>query len=156
VRRRSVLLFVVALAGFGAWYAFRPERAVLDRRVSDAPPPADAVTVRQGEFRSLAHEGRGRAELLRTADGRLLLRLSGFESSDGPDLRVYLVGRAGLETNAEVAEAGVVDLGALRGNIGDQTYEVPVDTDLARLTVVSIWCRRFGVNFMEAETIATM
>jgi hypothetical protein len=66
------------------------------------------------------------------------------------------VGRAGLETNAEVAEAGVVDLGALRGNIGDQTYEVPVDTDLARLTVVSIWCRRFGVNFMEAETIATM
>jgi hypothetical protein len=148
---QSLILLGIALLAAG-WYAFRPERALLDRRVSESAPGADAIVLRHGKFRPLAHPGSGRAELLRLPDGTTRLRLSDFETDDGPDLRVYLVGQAGISSNREATEAGFVDLGPLKGNVGDQSYLVPADADLDRLVVVAIWCRRFGVNFTEAET----
>jgi electron transfer DM13 len=42
---------------------------------------------------------------------------------------------------------GYVDLGALKGNRGDQNYRVPAGTDIARFHSVVIWCRRFTVGF---------
>ncbi len=38
-------------------------------------------------------------------------------------------------------------LGALKGNIGDQNYELPANVNLDKYQSVTIWCRRFGVNF---------
>lgn len=152
--RRRLFLLLLAAALLGGWYLFRPERAFLDRRVSEAPPPTGATAVRRGEFQALAHEGSGHAEIWRTPDGGLILRLSAFRTSDGPDLRVYLVGRPGLDGTGGLRAAGYLDLGGLRGNTGDQTYAIPAGTDLDRLPVVSIWCRRFGVNFTEATTVA--
>jgi hypothetical protein len=49
--------------------------------------------------------------------------------------------------NATVKQAGFIDLGSLKGNKGDQNYEVPTDADLNKYKSVSIWCARFGVNF---------
>ena len=43
--------------------------------------------------------------------------------------------------------AGYVEVGKLKGNVGDQNYDVPEDVDLAKYRAVTIWCNRFGVNF---------
>jgi len=45
---------------------------------------------------------------------------------------------------------GAVDLGALRGNRGDQEYALPADVDPAGIGRVVIWCRAFTVAFGEA------
>ncbi len=47
-------------------------------------------------------------------------------------------------------QAGFIDLGSIKGNVGNQNYEVPADTDLGKYRAVTIWCRRFGVNFATA------
>jgi hypothetical protein len=49
-----------------------------------------------------------------------------------------------------VRAAGFVTLGVLKGNVGNQAYPVPADVDLARFRAVTVWCRRFGVNFATA------
>jgi hypothetical protein len=56
--------------------------------------------------------------------------------------------------NESVTKAGFVHLGALKGNIGDQNYDVPSDVDLSTHRAVTVWCRRFGVNFGTAPLAA--
>lgn len=136
------------------WYAFRPERAFIDKRVSESAPAGVAAVLASGSFVPLAHEGRGRADLVRLADGRRVLRLSEFATLDGPDVRVYLLGTADVRGDNALSAAGYLDLGALKGNIGDQNYEIPAGVDLGRYKAVAVWCRRFGVNFT-AATLAT-
>jgi electron transfer DM13 len=46
-----------------------------------------------------------------------------------------------------VQKAGFIDLGVIKGNIGDQNYRLASDLDLAKYRAVSIWCKRFSVNF---------
>ena len=53
--------------------------------------------------------------------------------------------------NATVKQAGFIDLGSLKGNKGDQNYDLPADADLTKYKSVSIWCARFGVNFGAAS-----
>jgi hypothetical protein len=48
---------------------------------------------------------------------------------------------------AIVQQAGFIDLGVLKGNIGDQNYQLVSDVDLSKYRAVSIWCKRFSVNF---------
>jgi len=52
--------------------------------------------------------------------------------------------------NETVTQAGFIHLGALKGTSGDQNYDVPADVDLAQYRAVTVWCRRFGVNFATA------
>jgi len=75
------------------------------------------------------------------------LRLTEFATSNGPDVHVYLVAAGDVQDNATVKTAGFVDLGSIKGNVGDQNYDVPADVDLAKYRAVTIWCRRFAVNF---------
>ena len=75
-----------------------------------------------------------------------VLRLSGFTTSNGPAVRVYLV-KASDPSDMSVKEKGFVDLGPIKGNVGDQNYELPEGVDLSQYGAVSIWCARFGVNF---------
>jgi len=35
----------------------------------------------------------------------------------------------------------------MKGNIGDQNYDVPASVDLAKYRAATIWCARFNVNF---------
>jgi hypothetical protein len=101
----------------------------------------DVVTLFNGDFTgSTGHEVAGRALVLNDGSEQRFLRLEEFESTNGPDLNVYL--RAG--------DGEIVDLGDLKGNIGDQNYEIPVDVDLERFNTVQIWCVRVGVLFGDA------
>jgi len=109
-----------------------------------------------GRFHSNAHETNGVATIYRLPDGRRVLRLTQFATSNGPDVRVYLVAAGDVQDEAAAKRAGFVDLGALKGNIGDQNYDVPASLDLAKYRAVSIWCRRFSVNFGAAPLAEAM
>jgi Electron transfer DM13 len=128
--------------------------------VTAAPAPAEPASPEQGRespprnlllgrgrFQPVAHPARGTASAIRRAAGGRVLTLTGFTVDNGPDLRVYLVrGAARNESEVEDFE----DLGALKGNVGDQQYEVPRGVSLERYTTVVIWCRAFSVNFARA------
>jgi hypothetical protein len=79
-----------------------------------------------------------------------VLRLTDFATSNGPDVRVYLVAAQDASDDATVTKAGYLELGKLKGNEGDQNYDIPAGTDLTRYRAVTIWCRRFNVNFATA------
>ena len=88
------------------------------------------------------HDVSGTAALYRLDDGSHLVRLENLDSDNGPDLEVWLVRR----TTGDVGEGGV-SLGALKSIRGNQNYEVPAGTDVSAFAGVSVWCRRFAVNF---------
>lgn len=148
--RRPILLIAAAALGAAGWYLFRPELLFIDKRANDAAPIVAAATpapvIASGRFVSDAHETVGRVSLQRTANGTVL-RLEGFSTSNGPDVRVVLVAVDSIAGSQTVKRAETIDLGALKGNVGDQNYVVPEGVDLARYKAVSIWCRRFSVNF---------
>ena len=142
---------IVAVAAFVAWYAFRPERLVVNRRVDEAIPTAQGVLSPQplvsGQFYSILHPTAGTATIYRMGDGTRVLRFTGFSTSNGPDVHVYMVASDDAKDIATVKQAGFIDLGVIKGNIGDQNYRLGDDLDLAKYRAVSIWCKRFGVNF---------
>jgi len=80
-------------------------------------------------------------------DGTRVLRFTSFGTSNGPDVHVYMVAADDAKDIATVQKAGFVDLGVIKGNIGDQNYALGSDLDLAKYRAVSIWCKRFSVNF---------
>lgn len=146
----AVVVFLMALAG--AWYAFRPERLFINQKVNEGFPVAEAssaqpATLLTGHFHGVAHETKGHAGIFQMADGRRTLRLTDFETSNGPDVRVYLVAAGDAADSDTVRNAGFIELGALKGNQGDQNYDIPADVDLNKYRAVTIWCNRFNVNF---------
>src|SRR5215204_2831688 len=147
--RWKVSLLVLIVVGATAWYAFRPERIFINQRVNEQFPTASAVSnkLASGQFHSGAHETKGVATVLQLAEGKKTLRLTNFETSNGPDVHVYLVAANDAKDNDTVTKAGFVDIGTLKGNIGDQNYELPASIDLGKYRAVSIWCKRFSVNF---------
>lgn len=147
--RRTPVVLAAAIIAIAAWYAFRPERLFINQTVNEQFPTASAATSKlaSGQFRSGAHETRGTAAIFQLPDGKKTLRLTGFATSNGPDVRVYLVAANDATDNESVTKAGFIDLGSLKGNIGDQNYELPANADLARYRAVTIWCKRFSVNF---------
>jgi hypothetical protein len=44
-----------------------------------------------------------------------------------------------------------VSLGELKANIGNQNYEIPDGTDLAKYDTALVWCKQFSVLFGSAE-----
>lgn len=149
MRARKLIVLAAAILAAAAWYAFRPERAFLDRAVNEPMPPA-ATILSSGAFSPRAHEGRGLAQLIELPGGARLLRFSDFETLNGPDLQVYLLGSPDAEGRADLDRVGFLSLGPLKGNVGGQNYPIPPGTDLTRYRAVSVWCRRFGVNFTTA------
>lgn len=147
--KKVVLLVVLVVVGLGAWYAFRPDTLLIDQKVNEQFPTASAASnkLATGQFHSGAHETKGTAEVFALADGKKMLRLTNFATSNGPDVHVYLVAANDATDNDTVKKAGFVDIGSLKGNIGDQNYDLPANTDLAKYRAVTIWCKRFSVNF---------
>src|SRR6478752_6323479 len=147
----KLLIPVAAVAALVAWYAFRPERLVVNRRVDEALPTApgglSAQPLESGRFYSILHPTAGTATIFQMGDGTRILRLTRFSTSNGPDVHVYMVAADDAKDAATVEKAGFVDLGVIKGNIGDQNYTLASDLDLAKYRAVSIWCKRFSVNF---------
>ena len=155
-RRKLIIAAAVLVVAIG-WYLFRPELIFVSRSVNEEFPSSAAqqmtasnaspTMLSQGRFHGVSHETKGVAALYQLPDGKRVLRFTEFETSNGPDVQVYLVAAADASDNETVTKAGFIHLGALKGTIGDQNYDVPADVELNTYQAVTIWCRRFGVNF---------
>jgi hypothetical protein len=112
------------------------------------PPPPAPVLVGSGKFVGLAgHSGSGDGGIFRLPDGNHVVRLENFDIDNGPDLELYLV--PGADQRAPTDESH--HFGALRGNVGEQTYEVPGDYAVTPGPwTVLVWCRAFTVEFVAA------
>jgi hypothetical protein len=164
-------LVVVALAVGGYW--FEPWRLVTTREVDERLPvaapadqpttapttpgasaPSGPVDLLSGRFVSHEHGTSGRVRVVGQPDGSRLLAIEDLDTSDGPDLHVWLTDAAVSEDGWRVFDDGrYVDLGELRGNKGNLVYELPRDVDLADYQSVSIWCERFSVSFGAAALV---
>jgi Electron transfer DM13 len=147
-----IILPVIAVVLLVAWYAFRPERLFVNQRVHEEVPTAEAANsparpLTSGKFHSVAHATSGTATVYELADGTRVLRFTDFKTSNGPDVHVYLFAADDARDNESVTKAGFVDLGSIKGNIGDQNYTLGSDVDLSKYRAVSVWCKRFSVNF---------
>lgn len=154
--RRDLLVpvagtFAVAVVAIGGYLGYS---SLVDQEVDEdvvvGVPAGEAqaagtrnVQIAAGEFVGGAHPTSGTAAVVELPGGRRVVTLTGFQTDPGPDLRVYLAS----DRDASESE----DLGALKGNIGDQQYDIPDGVDLARLDTVVIWCRAFSVEFGNAE-----
>lgn len=123
----------------------------------DAGAPAGPRVVARGTLISHEHATTGEALIIEREDGSRVLRLEGLDTSNGPDLHVWLTDAPVIEgTDGWFVfdDGAYVDLGPLKGNVGNQNYPIPDDVSLEDLTSVSIWCARFAVSFGAAELAA--
>jgi hypothetical protein len=148
-RRRDLLLpvggaflaTVAVVGGFLAWTSFRD--VTVNERVVAAG--GGNVVVADGAFTGAAHPTSGRAGVIEAEGGGRTLTLTDFETDPGPDLYVYIVpGR-----NAGSVDGGT-RIARLKGNRGDQQYDLPRGLAVEGSTVV-IWCRAFSVAFGTAS-----
>ncbi|MCX5394030.1 DM13 domain-containing protein [Streptomyces sp. NBC_00094] len=120
--------------------------------------PTGPVTLAQGTFISHEHSTTGTVKVVRLADGSHTLRLEGLDTSNGPDLRVWLSDAPVKEGKAGwgVFDDGrYVNLAKLKGNKGDQNYPLPAELDWSTYPSISIWCDRFDVSFGAAALART-
>lgn len=120
----------------------------------DMPKMADdaqPVVVAQGQFRDADefHKGSGTVTLYRLADGTHLLRFEDFRVTNGPQLHVLLANHA-EPVNRDDLETGYVDLGGLKGNVGNQNYEIAADVAIDPIKSIVIYCKPFHVVFSTA------
>jgi hypothetical protein len=169
VRRRRELLgwlavpFVLTAGLAGVWLGLPlvtdntvDEQLVTAPASSSSPAPGAPAEsspqaqenrlVASGEFEAASHPGSGTASIIEKPDGEAVLTFRDFETDNGPDLLVYLV----PADSPAGSDEGAVDLGALKGNKGNQQYAVPAGTDLDQDWRVVVWCRAFTVSFTEA------
>jgi hypothetical protein len=146
----KIVIGGIAVVLFVAWYAFRPERLFINVPVHDAMPAANVSStqaIESGAFYGIAHPTQGTATIYRMGDDALMLRFTNFRTSNGPNVHVYLVAADDAKDSETVRHAGFIDLGSIKGNLGDQNYALGSDVDLSKYRAVSIWCQRFSVNF---------
>ncbi len=152
MNKRTIVIGVGIAALAIGWYAFRPELLFVNNQVNEQFPTSNSaasapVSLVRGNFKSLAHETKGVATIYKLADGKQTLRLTEFATSNGPDVHVYLTAAEVEKGSDAVKTAGFIDLGSMKGNQGDQNYDLPAGIDLSKYKNVAIWCARFGVNF---------
>jgi Electron transfer DM13 len=119
-------------------------------------PPAGPVELSRGTFISHEHETTGTARIIRLPDGSRQLALEDLDTTNGPDVHVWLSAAPVIEGFDGWFTAGgdpYVDLGLIKGNQGDQVYDIPADVDLARFPTVDLWCVQFSVSFGAAALV---
>jgi hypothetical protein len=141
-----IVIGVPVLAG--AWWAFRPEKLFINQKVNEAAPTAlraEPEALYTGKLEGKVHPTSGRATIYKAADGKEYLRLSDFKTSNGPDVHVLLVRAEDKVLDGEIVKGDFdnVELGTLKGNQGDQNYDLPASVDLNQYHAVAIYCERF-------------
>jgi hypothetical protein len=134
------------------------ESTVLDTAESmpdkkmDEPMPAvvEPVVVSKGQFQDAdsVHRGSGTATIYQLPEGTHVVRFEDFSVTNGPDLHVLLATSPSPTGRADLGE--YVDLGSLKGNAGNQNYEIPEGIDLAQFQSIVIYCQPFHVVFSVA------
>jgi hypothetical protein len=165
-----IVVILATLTGYGLYW-YEPWTLVVDNTVNDpltwgpgwTPEPDPTHTVASepyrlmgGTFVSQQHKTSGTARVMRNGR-RITLELTDLDTSNGPDLRVWLSDQPvkGDKSGWRVFDAGRrVELGELKGNKGNQRYEIPVTADLTTVRSVTIWSGRFSVSYGAAALVA--
>jgi hypothetical protein len=149
---------IVATAELG----FQPAEATAAMETAEVQTPSEAsdsmpdnegaqmIVLASGDFYDIAHVGMGVATIYELADGSRVLRFENFEVLNGPDLHVYLAADSIVPNTTGEELKGALDLGELKGNLGDQNYSIPSDVVLENFRSVVIWCVPFRVPFNAA------
>ncbi len=106
---------------------------------------ASFETLSQGMFQGADsfHEASGSAYIFQSTNGSRFLRLESFQTTNGPDLYIYLA--------SDIEASDFLDLGRLKANIGNQTYTIPSDVDISNYEYTLVWCKAFSVLFGTAR-----
>jgi hypothetical protein len=149
---RKWILVVSIPVLIAAWWAFRPEKLWINQKVSEAAPFAsssDPQPLYTGRLEGKAHPASGRATIYKDSDGRQYLRLTDFTTSNGPDVHVVLARSDDHSLIEEIVKGQFdsVELGSLKGNQGDQNYDLTASVDLQKYNAVVIYCERFHAVF---------
>jgi hypothetical protein len=138
------------------WWAFRPEKLFINQKVNEAAPAAlssEPEALYTGRLEGKVHQTSGRATIYKNAEGKMYLRLSDFTTSNGPDVHVLLAKAEDKTLVQEIVKGNLdsVELGTLKGNQGDQNYDLPATADLNQYQAVVIYCERFHAIFGVAK-----
>lgn len=125
-------------------------------KTMDDPMPAETaadgpLAVVQGQFKDADsfHQGSGSATIYQLPDGSHVLRFEDFMATNGPDLHVLLTSHPAPANHADIMD-NYIDLGSLKGNIGNQNYDIPAEVDVSPYQSVVIYCMPFHVVFATA------
>ena len=151
-RKKAILGLIGIPVLVGAWWAFRPEKLFINQKVNEAAPAslsAEPEALYTGKLEGKTHQTSGRATIYKSPDGMQYLRLTDFTTSNGPDVHVVLVRAEDMALEQEIVKGELehVELGTLKGNQGDQNYDLPAATDLNQYQAVAIYCERFHAIF---------
>jgi len=129
--------------------AMMEDDTTMDEDMPEEMPDSPTI-LSEGTFNEFdpVHAGEGTATIYELPDGSRVLRLEDFAVTNGPQLHVILA----RNTPSTIFDGNgdYIDLGALKGNIGNQNYAIPDDVDLSDVTGVVIYCVPFQVNFSVA------
>jgi hypothetical protein len=116
------------------------------------PEMTNQVEIANGAFTEIdpIHKAEGIVILYQFPDNSRILRFEDFRVTNGPDLRVILT-RNPEPRAAEEVGTDYIELGSLKGNVGNQNYEVPSEVDLNVYRAVVIYSYPFKVVFSSAE-----
>lgn len=123
-------------------------QAAVANNTSESSSNNSSTEPKSGKFMGAGdgiHNAEGVAKIITLQDGNKVLRLENLKSTNGPDLYVYIA--------IDKGASDFVDLGRLKGNIGNQNYNIPQGTDLNKYNTVLIWCKQFSVLFGSANLI---
>lgn len=178
--KRTLLILgsIVVVVGLAVGFVvFKPWLLFIDVRVDDTlptitqptelptpdptatpdPEPAGPIVLATGTFTSHEHDTSGTVSIVEQPDGSRVLAIAGLDTSNGPDVHVWLSASdvvEGFDGWFVAGGAPYLDLGLIKGNLGDQVYEIPADADLSQYRSVALWCVQFSVSFGAAQLAA--
>ncbi|HKW62413.1 MAG TPA: DM13 domain-containing protein [Candidatus Acidoferrum sp.] len=147
---KASLVFAAMAVAFGLPAATHAQDSMKhDKMMQDDKMTHEGMTktLFTGKFHGKVHKTEGRATVYQEADGKLVLRLKDFMTSNGPDVHVVLVAADEGDVKSLKRDTERIELGKLKGNEGDQNYEIPAGTDLTKFNAISIYCERFNAVF---------
>ena len=125
---------------------------MMDKEMAEPMPAAAAewTVVKAGNFvdADSFHKGSGAATIYQQGEQQVL-RFEDFNVTNGPDLHVILTKHSSPVTSDDVGD-DAIDLGAIKGNQGNQNYDIPSGVDLSEYQSVVIYCVPFHVVFAVA------
>lgn len=139
-----------AMAAETARSMMEPDKDMQDDMPRSAPDPMALLSGSWIEIDPV-HRAEGSATIWLAGEERVL-RFEDFRVTNGPQLHVLLTKNVPTSIFAGVGESGdYVDLGPLKGNVGNQNYNIPADVDLTQYRSAVIYCVPFHVVFSSAE-----